>query len=60
MGWDLAVNEGLHSRMEHALRFLSFGNKGSRELGVETAASLLEKLESFQCGGGLPGGNVGL
>ena len=37
--------------MEHAFRFLSFSNKGSRELSVETTASLLEKPERFKRGG---------
>ena len=57
---DLPIDKGLHPRMEHALRPLALSNKGSSELGVETAASLLEKLESFQEGRGLPSGNVGL
>ena len=47
---DLAINEGLHSSMEHAFRFLSLSNKGCSELSVETTASLLEKLERFNRG----------
>ena len=57
---DLTVNEGLHPSMEHALCPLTLSNKGSGELGVEAAASLLEELERSKGGRGPPSGNMGL
>ena len=57
---DLPIDKGLHPLVEHALCPLALSHQGSSELGVEATASLLEKLESFQGGRGMPSGNVGL
>ena len=37
----LTIDEGLHPRMEHALRSLALSNEGGSELSVESAASPL-------------------